>query len=122
VTMDRFVSMEAGEEEGELVTRPIAITDQTRLLMNAVANPGGHVLVEILDAQGQPIAGFGRDEAIPFQNTAIFHPVAWNDQCDLSALSGQTVQLRFFLRRAHLFAFRLSRPDAADADLVAGLC
>jgi len=122
VKMDRFISLDAGEAEGELLTRPLTITDQTKLLINAVANPGGYVLAEVLDQEGRPIAGFTREDAILFQDSAVFHPFAWAGQSDLSALAGQVVQIRFILRKARLYAFRLCRPDAAMSDLVAGIC
>jgi DNA-binding FadR family transcriptional regulator len=122
LTMDRFVSLQAGGDEGELTTKPITIADQTGPLMNAITNVGGYVKVEVLDAEGAPIAGFTSQEAIPFQGMAVFHPVSWTEHADLSALTGQRVQFRFFLRNAHLFAFRLIRPDAAAADLMAGIC
>jgi hypothetical protein len=122
VKMDRFISLDAGESEGELLTRPLTITDQTKLLINAVANPGGYVLAEVLDQEGKPIAGFTREDAILFQDSAVFHPFAWAGQSDLSALAGQVVQIRFILRKARLYAFRLCRPDAAMSDLVAGIC
>jgi len=122
LTMDRFVSLDAGEDEGEVVTRPLTIADQTTLLLNAVTNPGGAILVELLDPDGNPIAGFTREDAHPFYDSAVFYPVRWMEHADLSALGGQTVQIRFILRRAKLFAFRLCRPDAAVSDLVAGIC
>ncbi|MGE5601417.1 MAG: GntR family transcriptional regulator [Nitrososphaerales archaeon] len=122
LTMDRFVSLRAQRDEGQVTTKPVIIADQTRLLMNAVTNPDGYVSVEILDSRGAPIQGFTDREALPFRGMAVFHPVCWTSHADLSALTGERVQIRFTLRDAHLFAFRLTRPDAADADLVAGIC
>lgn len=120
--MDRFVSLDAGQQEGQITTRPILLADQSTLLLNAVANPGGYVLTELLDDNGVPIPGFTRDDAIPFQDNAVFHPVAWRQQSDLAPLEGQSVQIRFILRQARLYAFRLCRPDAAASDLVANIC
>jgi DNA-binding FadR family transcriptional regulator len=122
LTMDRFVSLDAGDDEGDVVTRPIDIADQTRILINAIANPGGSILVELLDVDGKPIPGYTRDDALPFEDNAVFHPVAWRHHARLADLEGQTLRIRFILRRARLFAFRLCRPDAAPSDLVAGIC
>lgn len=122
LAMDRFISLDAGDEEGVVVTQPFRVTDQTRILANAIANPGGYLLVELLDERGDPIAGFSRGDAIPFEDNAVYHPVAWQKQPDLTPLEGQIIQIRFILRRARLFAFRLCRPDAAPADLIAGIC
>jgi DNA-binding FadR family transcriptional regulator len=122
LTMDRFVSLDAAEEEGVLITKPIMVADQTKLLLNAVVNPGGYVLVELLDGRGSVIEGFGRDDAIPFEGNAVFHPVCWRDRKDLSELEDQVLQLRFLLREARVYAFRLCQDDAATPDLAAIVC
>lgn len=120
--LDRFVALEAGGAEGSVTTRPLRCTDQTHLLLNAVANRDGYVLVEVLDAAGAPIVGFTRAEALPFGDNAVHHRVAWQAHDDLSALNGQMIQLRFLLRNAALYAFRLAHPNARNSDLIAGIC
>jgi hypothetical protein len=48
--------------------------------------------------------------------------VQWAEQPDLASLFGRRVHLRFFLRQAALYAFRLAHPNARASDLVAGIC
>jgi hypothetical protein len=122
ITMDRFVSLDAGEQEGEVTSRLISVADQTKLLLNAVVNPGGSVLVELLDSTGRVIEGFARNNAIPFDGNAVFHPASWGDKKDLTDLAGQMIQVRLILRKARLYAFRLCQPDAAASDLAATIC
>jgi hypothetical protein len=122
LTLDRFVALEAEGVEGSLTTTAMPCTDQTQVLLNAVVNPGGYVLVEVLDTGGNAIAGFTRAEAIPFTDNAVHHQVVWQGHSDLSALSGSLLRLRFILRHAALYAFRLAHPGARASDLVAGIC
>ena len=122
ITVDRFVALEAGDEEGTLTSTVIACGDQTHLLLNAVVNPGGYLLVEILDAAGNGIAGFTRADALSFEGSSTYHLATWRDQPNLGALTGQAVRFRFHLRRAALYAFRLAHPNARTSDLLAGIC
>jgi hypothetical protein len=122
LTMDRFVSLDAGEQEGEVTSRPISVADQTKLLLNAVVNPGGSIAVELLDGSGSAIEGFARSDAIPFVGNAVFHPVSWRDKEDLRDLGGQMIRVRIIMRKARLYAFRLCQPDAAASDLAAIIC
>lgn len=121
-TMDRFVSFYADQQEGEIVTRPIYLSEQTKLLINACTNPSGYILVEVLDDNGTTIAGFSREASIPFSGSAVFHQAKWQEHSDLCDLLGRRVRLRFILCKAHLFAFRLCHPAMSPADLVAGIC
>ena len=128
LTLDRFVALEAGREEGYVTTTPIDCSAQTQLLLNAVVNRRGYVLVEVLDGQDTgpvdqtPIPGYTREDAIPFDDNAVYHRVGWRDHEDLSALSGRPVRLRLILCRAALYGFRLAQPGAGDSDLLAGIC
>lgn len=122
LTVDRFVALEAGAEEGEVTTTVLTGGDQTHLLVNAVVNPGGYLLTEVLDAAGVPLPGFTRADALPFEGSTIYQRIAWREQSDLRALAGQAFQLRFVFCRAALYAFRLAHPNARASDLLAGIC
>jgi len=122
VALDRFVAMEANAEEGTLTTTAITNSEQIDLLVNATVNPGGYLLVELLDEAGVPIAGFTRAEAIPFTANAVYHPMCWQTQPNLQALGKKRFHLRFILCRASLYAFRLAQPNAGPSDLVMGIC
>jgi len=100
----------------------VNVTVQTHLLLNAVVNPGGYLLVEILDAAGNGLAGFTRVDALSFEGSSTYHLATWRDQPNLGALTGQAVRFRFYLRRAALYAFRLAHPNARTSDLLAGIC
>ena len=127
--LDRFVALEADSEEGVVITTPIDCSTHTHLLLNAVVNARGYVLVEVLDGatpadaeENIPIPGYSRAEAIPFDGNAIYHRVGWREHDDLSDLGKRTIRLRFIICRAALYSFRLAHPEASVTDLLAGIC
>ena len=102
---DRLVSVDADEGRGELVTKPFALTGrQVRVNANA---EGGEVRVEILDAGGQPIPGYGGGEAQAASGDSANHLAAWKGGSDLSALQGKEVKLRIIARHARLYSFKI---------------
>ncbi len=102
--MDGFVSLKGGTEWGSVLTKPIAVTGD-RLHINT-DSWRGKVLVEVIDAaDGQPIAGFTRDESLPATINSIDETVCWKEKNNLSALFGRTVRFRFHLWQAELYAF-----------------
>ncbi|RLT08761.1 MAG: hypothetical protein DWI21_07345, partial [Planctomycetota bacterium] len=99
---DRFGSADGPAEGATLTTIPLRFTG-TRLEINASTKPQGEVRVELLDAAGQPLSGFGISEPIAGDN--LRHPVVIPGQKDLALLAGRSITLRFHLRDASLFAF-----------------
>ena len=103
--LDGFVSMQAGEEEGELVTTPVVVNGGP-LVLNADAQ-GGRIAVEVLDENGAPAAGFTAAACDAFTGDAVRHAVTWRGSSELSALAGRTCRLRFLMRRADLYSYVL---------------
>ena len=134
--LDRFVALEANDVEGYVITTPFDCSTHTHLLLNAVVNARGYVLVEVLEGappataesantppeQETPIPGYSREEAIPFDGNAIYHRVGWREHDDLSDLGQRSIRLRFIICRAALYSFRLAHPEASVTDLLAGIC
>jgi hypothetical protein len=108
--LDGFAAWEAGDTEGELVTQPFRFTGD-RLLVNADAR-GGSLAVEVLDARGNPLKGFEAGACQTISQDTLTHSgsalVHWHSKYHLSALQGQQIQLRFILRHAKVFSFRLA--------------
>jgi hypothetical protein len=88
---DGFVSMDAGAEQGSLVTRPILFGGKC-LFVNANAKAGG-LRVELLDPDGNVIPPFTADRCVPVHSDSTLHHVQWKGAEDLSALksSNQTI-------------------------------
>ena len=101
--LDGFVSLDAGEAEGVLLTKPL-VSVGSNLYLNLQA-PNGEARVEVLNANGVPVAGLSGDTCVPATGDAVRVPVQWQGDGGLAGLLGQTVQLRIRLTRAKLYAF-----------------
>ena len=102
---DRFVSLDAGSNPGEVLTRAF-VCQGNRLLVNADAGDG-EIRVEVADEDGGPLAGFGLSVADPLKQDSLNHVVTWEGQADLRSLQGHSVRLRFLIKNSKLFSFRL---------------
>jgi hypothetical protein len=95
-------SVEA-DRAGELVTTPLLPAGET-LVINAAAQTGGSVRVELLDEQGRVLPGFELESCRPMQGDELRHVVGWNGQ-DLTGLQQRPVRIRFVLDRARLYGY-----------------
>ena len=115
---DGFASMDAGLEGGSLTTRPVIFKGK-HLFVNADASQG-ELRVEVLEADGRPIAPFVADSCEPLHADDTCQPVKWKTGDDLSALTDRAVRFRFHLRNAKLYAFWVSpKPSGASFGYVA---
>ena len=99
---DGFVSVNGPKEDGTMTTRAFVFLGDT-LLLNADA-VGGAIAVEVLDREGRPIDGFGRDEAVVMTEDKIRHTLAWKGHKDLHQLQGRPIRLRLHLRSSRVFS------------------
>ncbi|NLY03087.1 MAG: hypothetical protein GXY83_44115 [Rhodopirellula sp.] len=95
VPRDRFVSLGASFDGGEIVTQPLRMTG-ARLHLNAKAD-FGQIVVEALDPTGKMLA-----RSQPVRADGLDLPVAWETGSS-QQLTGQ-VALRITLRNALLFS------------------
>jgi hypothetical protein len=115
---DGFASLDAGEGEGTLTTRPVRF--RGKYLFVNVAAPAGALRVEILDPQGRVIPRFSRSECLPIRGDWTLQPVAWKGTEDLGPLRDQPVRFRFYLQNGRLYAFWVSpEPSGASHGYVA---
>jgi hypothetical protein len=104
---DGFASLAAGFDGGRVTTRRIRFEGK-RLLINAQANHFARVCVEVLDEAGDVVPGYSADDCLPMTTNEIEFPTRWRDCADLGKLIGQSVQLRFYLSNAQLYAYRIA--------------
>ncbi len=102
---DGFVSVFGPYAGGALVTRPLVFTGR-RLELNFATSAGGGVRVELQDAAGKALPGFGLGECQEMIGDRLGHVVRWNAGTDVSALAGQPIRLRVELKDADLFAIQ----------------
>jgi hypothetical protein len=108
--LDGFSAWEAGDEAGELVTQPF-VCNGDRLIVNADAQ-NGSLKVEVLDESVSPIEGFDavscqmiEADTLADENTGW---IKWKDEAGLSKVAGRQIQLRFTLKNARLYSFRIA--------------
>lgn len=102
---DGFASVNAGWDEGEMLTKPLKFGGK-RLFVNYATSAGGRIRVEIQDAAGKPIPGFELDNARPLVGDSIDQQVGWKRGGDLEKLAAQPIRLRIVMQEADLFALQ----------------
>lgn len=103
--LDGFVSVNAGWDGGELITKPI-IFDGELLSLNFATSAAGEIRVEIQDETGTPIPGFTQDDCIPQFGDTVYRLVHWKNGAGVGRLRGQKIRLRFLLKDADLYSYR----------------
>ena len=88
-----------------LTTKPFTFSG-SKLVVNADA-ARGRLCVEIIDAAGSPVPGFGSGDCDGIESDAIHQLVTWNGRPELNSLEGRAVKLKFSLNQARLFSFTL---------------
>jgi hypothetical protein len=102
--LDGFVSLDARETEGNVVTKPLVLEGKT-LHVN-VETRDGELRVEVLDVEGKKtLSGYSLKDSVPAKGDGLDVELKWQAESNLSALAGKSVRLRFALRKASLYAF-----------------
>ena len=109
---DGFASMDAGEAEGTLTTRPVKFGG--KYLFVNVECPAGELRAEVLDEEGRPIAPYTKENCAPVRADSTLQRVRWQGADDVAALAGRPVKFRFHLTNGRLYAFWVS-PDESGA-------
>ncbi|MGD9853819.1 MAG: hypothetical protein AB7U20_02615 [Planctomycetaceae bacterium] len=77
-----------------------------RLALNYSTSAAGSVRVEIQNADGEPIPGYALTDVQELYGDSTDQQVVWNDDSDVSRLSGNPVRLRFVSSDADVFSYR----------------
>ncbi len=100
---DGFVSLDAKQSAGVLLTHPLKITGETLWVnMNAVQ---GSAKIELMTESGEPIPGFSGEHMALVKGDGVRLPVVFASGQKLDALGSSTVRLRVELSQASLYAF-----------------
>ena len=94
---DGFISLDAGAQEGTVLTRKFALP-AGRLIVNVDA-PKGNLRVEVLNGEGKVIA-----QSQPLSGDLLREPVTWAEG-DIANLKGQIVSLQFTLRNGQFYSY-----------------
>ena len=102
---DGFVSIHAGYQGWSEFTTPPLRFEGNRLNLNFKTSGGGSLLVELQDAEGVPIDGFGLDSCLEVFGDQIDSTVSWKGG---RMTSDSVCKIHFRMRDAHLFAFQFT--------------
>ncbi|QEG33417.1 hypothetical protein Pr1d_06800 [Bythopirellula goksoeyrii] len=105
--VDGIVSVHAGYQPGEFVTRPI-VFEGNRLILNFATSAAGSIQVEVLNSEGQPVEGLSLADCPEHYGDDIERVVTWDSGSDLSRVAGLAVRLRFAMKDADLYSLRFS--------------
>lgn len=119
--VDGFVALQAGDEEGEVVTRPLAFSGNT-LYLNYKTKKNGYVKVELVTGTPyggtdttfeqsiygfKPVDGFTAADCDTLTGDSISQQVSWRGDPHIpAALLQNTIKLRFLIKDASLYSIR----------------
>lgn len=69
---------------GELITKPLAFSGKS-LTLNFATSAAGGIRVEIQDAAGKPMAGFGLDDCEELYGDTVAREISWKNNPDRSS-------------------------------------
>ena len=103
IKRDRYMSARAGDEPGEVITRPVYPSGKT-LRLNYRTEPGGWIKTGLLKPDGGVISGFGTGDAEPLSGDHTERTASWGGRIKLPD-SAAWLRLRFVMKRARLYSF-----------------
>jgi hypothetical protein len=112
--VDGFCSMQAGGQEGWLVTRREPFHEPA-VTVNARTSADGLVSADILDRNNRVVPGFSRDDCIAFRGDSVGHVLTWKSR--QFAERRDDYKLRFWLREAELFSYLPASLDLQQPEL-----
>ena len=75
-------------------------------MLNAPAEVGGSLRVEVQDEAGRVLDGYSLAESAVFTGDAVYYTPTWGTR-SLAALAGRVLKLRVVLERAKLFTLHI---------------
>lgn len=106
IRVDGFASLDASYDGGAITTRPFRFCGES-LRINAKAD-FGRIVVDVLDEEENPIEGFARQDCDSIGSDSLDQPVTWKANKDLSHLKDRAIRLRFSLKNARLYSYRIA--------------
>jgi hypothetical protein len=105
--LDGFVSLDAGANAGEFVTKPFTFSGDM-LALNVAVEKEGSLQVAILGPNGTPFPGFSLEDCEPVRGDSTNQRVNWKSRHELSEVAGKPVQLQFRMQRTKLYAMQFN--------------
>jgi hypothetical protein len=110
---DGFVSLDADESGGHLVSKPLVAVGE-RLFLNVACGKAGYAKVALLDEHGTALPGFDLADCQPITSDHVCELVSWQAGPDISKLVGETIRVRIELSNTQLYALWFRDEQAVD--------
>ncbi len=111
---DGFASLDADINGGTLLTRKVRFEGKY-LFINADASEG-EILVEVLNNKKQIIDGYSQSECQPVKVNGTKISVEWEKKKTVKDLTGEPVQIRFYLKNSALYSFWISKYKTGESE------
>ena len=102
---DGFASLNAGEEAGVVITRPLVFEGEGKLFVNADVAANGCIRASVVAEDGSAIEGFGEDDCRAVCADSTRSRVGWSGNETLAGLKDRYIRLAFHLTNAKLYSF-----------------
>lgn len=102
IRLDGWCSLQASFDGGQIVTKPVVLP-RGELFVNAKSG-WGEILVEVIDSKGNVVEGMKSEPVI---GDGVCFPVRWPQGRSLDRIAGKQVQLRFTLKNALLYSWKV---------------
>ena len=106
---DGWVSLEAGRNEGRLVTTALPLARPMALEVNADVH-SGYLAVDVLSAvpgrEQQAVPGYESAKSRVEQIDSVCHRVTWGERTIIEPIEGRRCHLRMMLYAGSLFSYR----------------
>lgn len=106
IRQDGFISVDAGDEEGELVTREESLKGAELFINGMTRGDTGRIAVEILDEAGKPVPGFSGNDGCVFRGDNLHSRIDWGNR-RLKDLPEGKYRFRFRMLLASLFSYEV---------------
>ena len=114
---DGFASMNGS---GELITKPLTVTKDTKYLFVNADVSSGSLKAEILDPDGYVLAGYTAEDCVAMSTDSCCSKITWKGAEDLSFLENKGFRIRFLMENGELYSFWLSAdPEGASGGAMA---
>lgn len=101
--VDGYVSAHAPLSGGQMTTKPLTFIG-AHLSLNCATSAAGTIRVELQQADGKVVDGFGLDDCDEIFGDDLERTVSWKGNSDLSAWEGKPIRLRFSIWDADLYS------------------
>jgi hypothetical protein len=102
---DGFASLNAGDEAGVVITRPLVFEGEGKLFVNADVATNGQICASVVAEDGSAIEGFSEKDCQIVCTDSTRNRIGWGCNETLSGFKDRYIRLVFHLRRAKFYSF-----------------